>query len=323
MHRGFIPVVVLVPVAIFSFLLLSLTASKITLKTDGRDKVLGVLLAKGDDSGGEDSSNSGSSGSSDDDKSSQDDSSHENEDDGQDVPKSSSGSLSTQPTSTEKPKASQSPKVKVEQKTSNKVKTEVKISEGEKIKTEVKDDRQRVDVYSGGVKVRYEIRNDRVIVKAQTEDGEDVPDDEIFKIVERADKSGIKISTEGAKLVVSSNNVGAVSAFPVQINLSTNELIASTSAGPKVLTVLPDAAVSNIIAAKIISRALSQVDSGIVSLGEKNGLPAYEINGIKDHKLIGFIPLSTKVKSFVSAIDGTVLAKEQSLLSRMIDVLSF
>ncbi|MBI2334545.1 hypothetical protein HYU96_01975 [Candidatus Daviesbacteria bacterium] len=191
-----------------------------------------------------------------------------------------------------------------EQKTETK--TETKFSEDEKIKTEVKDDRQRIDVYSGGVKVRYETRNGRTTIKAETEEGEGVPEQELFKI---------KIAT------VSSN-------FPLQVDLNTNQLTVTTPAGTKVVTVLPDQAVQNMLAANVISRlgapAIREATSAaqVIQLGLKNNIPVYEIPGIKQFNLLGFIPVDRPITALVSADTGELINTEQSLLTRIIDLLS-
>lgn len=270
-------------------------------------EVQGVLLAK--DDGGSSGSDSSGSGSSDEDEDSEQD-------------------TNPQP-STPKPPAVIPVKVKTEG-SSDKMKTEIKFAEGEKIKTKIKDGRVRIDVYSGGIKVRYEVRDGRVVVKAETEGGEGVPEKELFKIEDRLDKTGIKIATEGGKIIVARGNVGALSSFPLQIDLGTNQLIASTSAGVKILTVLPDKAVQNILAANVISRlghpliqdpGLTSV-ADVIALGERNGIPVYEIPGLLDHKLLGFIPMTVETTVFVSAQTGEVVSQEQTIFSSLADFLS-
>lgn len=216
----------------------------------------------------------------------------------------------------------------------DKQKTEVRFGEGEKIKTRIEEGRTRIDVTSGGVKVRYEIRDGRVTIKAETEEGEDVEEQEIVKIVDRLDKTGIKVATEGGKLLVARNNVGAFANFPLQIDLATNSLIASTSAGTRILTVLPDQAVQNMLAANVISRLgpafiRQAVEGGeattaaqIIELGLRNNVPVYEIPGIRDFRLLGFIPVSAPVTAIVSAETGQLINTEQPLLTRIVDLLS-
>lgn len=292
--------------------------------------VQGVLIAKGDDnssgssgsgsSGSSDSSGSGSSGSSD---------GFSDDDSKPDSSSAPSGGSTTQ-TSSSKP----SVRVKTEQSDQDRVKTEIRFGEGEKIKTRVEEGRTRIDVYSGGIKVRYEIRDGRVIIKAETEEGQGVPEQELFKIEDRLSRNDIKVATEGARLLVTRNNVGALSNFPLQLDLNTNELIVSTPAGSKTVTILPDQAVQNLLAANIISRLdltvlqeaaeqgnLTSV-SGVVALGERNGVLSYEIAGLRDFRLLGFIPITTPITVFVSAETGQTVVQEQPLLSTIVDLLS-
>lgn len=277
--------------------------------------VQGALIVKGDDDSG------GSSGNS-----SSDDDSNDSKPDSSNAP---SGRSTTQPASS-KPNV----RVKTEQSDEDKVKTEVRFGEGEKIKTRIEEGRTRIDVYSGGIKVRYEIRDGRVIVKAETEEGDNIPEQELFKIEDRLGRNDIKVATEGAKLLIARNNIGALSNFPLQFDLNTNQLIASTSAGSKTLTTLPDQAVQNLLAANIISRldpavlqqAAQQGDltsvSGVVALGERNGVLSYEIAGLRDFRLLGFIPITTPVTVFVSAETDQTVAQEQPLLTTIVDLLS-
>lgn len=323
---------------VHSFLVLTLilliagvvTASKLqvvkTYPLKETKNTLGVSIAKGgdnDDSGSSGSSGSGSSGSS------NSGSSSSSDDDKSDDSSQSSGSSVADPKTT----AASGIRIKNDS-DGDKTKTEIRFGEGEKIKTRVEDGRTRVDVYSGGVKVRHETRDGRVVIKAETEGGEGVEGQDLLEIEDRLDKAGIKIATEGGKLVVARNNIGALSNLPLQLDLNTNQLVASTSAGSRVLTTLPDQAVQNMLAANVISRLDSQTVleqaqlgnltsvSGVIALGERNGVPVYEINGLRDHRLLGFIPVTTPVTAVVSAQTGQLVTQEQSLLASIVDLLS-
>lgn len=311
-------VIFLVGIAVFAVTLFTSLKEPNQIVNQTTSQVLG-------DDAGSGSSGSGSSGSggSSGDRSSDSD----NEDDDN---KSDSSGSSDSKTRTITPAGT-----KIETKTSpQRVKTEIRFSEDEKIKTRVEEDRTRIDIYSGGVKVRYEVRDGRVVIKAETKEGEGVPEQELFKIDDRLDKAGIKVATEGGKLLITRNNVGAFSNFPLQIDLNTNQLIASTSAGVRVLTILPDQAVQNMLAANVISRLgppfiRQVVESGeatsaaqIVELGLREGIPVYEIPGIRDFNLLGFIPISRPVTAVVSADSGELVVVQQSLLTQIIDILS-
>lgn len=155
------------------------------------------------------------------------------------------------------------------------------------------------------------------------------------KIEDRLGDSQIKVATAGGQLLIAKNGVGALSNIPLQIDLETNELIANTSTGQRVLTVLPDQAVQNMLAANIISRlgssAVSRaVQSGeistvsqVVTLGELNDEPVYEIEGLQDQKLLGFIRVSIPVTLFVSTNTGDLVSQQKSLPSSILDFFSF
>lgn len=285
--------------------------------------VKGALIAKDDDSSGSSGSSGSGSGSS-------DSGSSKSGSSGPSGSSSGSGSSGSTTTKTVTPEG-----VRVETKTSEeKQKTEVRFGEGEKIKTRVEEGRTRIDVYSGGIKVRYEIRDGRVTIKAESEDGEEAEDGEIVKIVDRLDKTGIKVATEGGKLLITRNQIGAQTNFPLQVDLNTNQLIVNTPAGTKTVTTLPDQAVQNMLAANVISRLGPQAIteavrtgqvatvSGIIQLGLRNNVPVYEIVGIRDFRLLGFIPISAPVTAVVSAETGDLVTTEQPLITRIVDLLS-
>lgn len=260
---------------------------------------------------------------------------HEDSDDDK---SSSSGSGSSGSTST---KTTTSEGVRVETKTSpEKQKTEVRFSEEERIKTKVEDDKARIEVRSGEVKVRYELKDGQLVVKVENEAGEELEleDEEIEQIEDEVEEEleddGIKIASTAGKLAVVKNKFAASTNFPLSINPDTNELIVTTQAGQKVVTILPDQAVQNMLAANVISRLGTQaiVDtalqnqvasaSAIIALGVRNNVPIYEIPGIRDFRLLGFIPVSAPVTAVVSAETGELVTAEQPLLTRIVDLLS-
>lgn len=219
----------------------------------------------------------------------------------------------------------------------NETRTEVRLSEGERIRTRTKDGRTRIDITSGGVKTRLEFRDDRVIIKAEQEDGTEVEleDDTLLKIDERLGASGIKIATAGAEqFVVQRGVTGAVTNLPLSIDLATNTLTVNTPAGSKTVAVLPDQAVQNLIAANIVNslggQAIVEVRnnnlssvSQLITLAVNKGLPVYEINGISNQRLLGFIPVAIQKTVTVSAQTGVVMATQESFSNSLLDLLAF
>lgn len=139
-------------------------------------------------------------------------------------------------------------------------------------------------------------------------------------------KGNPKIATEGGKPGFISNKDGAISAFPLKIDKTTNSLIVTTPSGEKTVTVLPDAAIKNMLASKVISYVISAPSTGelastdkLVTLVEKDGVLVYEIDGVREHKFLGLIPLKSKVKAFVSAENGQVVKTETTLLGRILN----
>lgn len=211
---------------------------------------------------------------------------------------------------------------------------EIKLAEDEKIKARTKDGRTRIDITSEGVRTRLEIRDDRVVIKAEQEDGEEIEleDETLDEIENRLDDDDIDIATAGGNFVLSKKHIGAITHFPISIDLATNTLVINTPAGQKEVTILPDKAVSNILTRGILSKIeiagateSAQIEGaeteGIV-LDEKNGVPIYEISGTSAQRLLGLLPVSVKRKVIVSAQTGVIESTRESLFSRILDLLS-
>jgi len=331
-YSSFIGIITVI--VIFLFVVNAIFSS---LKQDNNTLGTTTYLAKGDDSDSSSSgsSASGSSGSSD---SNDDNSGSSNSGSG------SSGSSDSNPSGSNDSATkieTRDPTTGIRTQTETKQdesRTEVRLSEEERIRTRTKDGRTRIDITAGGVKTRLEYRDDRIIIKAEQEDGEEVEleDDTIFKIEERLGTSGIRVATAGAeKFVIQRGNAGAVTNFPLSIDLATNSLIVNTPAGEKNVAVLPDQAVQNLIATNVVSRIGGQkvVDAALnqnlasinqlVILGLQNGVPVYEINGISDQRLLGFIPVTIEKSLAVSAETGQVVSTRKSFLNQLLDLSSF
>lgn len=135
-----------------------------------------------------------------------------------------------------------------------------------------------------------------------------------------------KIATEGGKPGFISNKDGAISAFPLKVDPETGTLTVTTPKGEKVVTVLPDAAIKNMLASKVASYVTSAKAEGelastdkLVTLKEVDDVLVYEIDGVRVHKLFGLIPLKSKVKAYVSAENGQVIKTQTSLLGRILN----
>jgi len=316
------------------------------------DGVLGVkYLAKGgdDDNSGSGSSGSGS-GSEDSNDSNSDDSDNDNSgSSGSDSDDNNSGSSnintnsgSTGSSDTIKTESTtpDGVRIRTETRDDGETRTEVKISETERIRTRTKDGLERIDVTSDGVKVRLETRDDRFVVKAEKEDGTEVELDDdqntLLKIEDRLGRDNIKISTASAgRILLQRGSAGAVTEFPLSVDLATNELVINTPSGQRNVTVLPDVAIRNLLAANVISRLntnkvidLAQTGSDtilddVIQLGVNDGIPVYTISGLSEQKLLGFIPVIFEKDVTVSAENGEVIDEQIPLQDRILDIISF
>lgn len=139
-------------------------------------------------------------------------------------------------------------------------------------------------------------------------------------------KGNPKIATDGGKVGFISKTDGAISDFPLKLDQATGSLTVTTPKGDKVVAVLPDAAIKNMLASKVMSYVTSVPAQGdlasankLVTLTEKDGVLVYEIDGIREYKLLGLIPLKSKVKAVVSAENGQVVTTQQPLLGRILN----
>lgn len=201
------------------------------------------------------------------------------------------------------------------------VRTEVRNGAGERIEFRSRPGETRTEVRSGGVRVRLERKDGEMRLKAEREDGkeEELGNQEILKIRDREDKNEIEVEAgeKEGEFVFRRGQVEAETKFPLSVNLATNELIVTTPAGERVVTVLPDQAVQNMLAANVIDQ------TGIITLGERQGLPVYEILGVKQRKLLGFIPVTIEQTAVVSAETGELVATEDvSLVEQVVSLLS-
>lgn len=282
-------------------------------------------------------SGSGSSGSGEENRSGSSGSGSGETSSGSEDDNSGSGGADDQKTET---READGTRTKTEVRDDMEVRTELRLPDGTRVKTRTEEGRSRTDVYQGGVKVRLEREDGRFRLKAENEQGEttDLGEDEIISIDERADKEQIRIRTFNTaadatqnRAIVERLNTQALTDLPLSVNLATNELTVTTPAGERTVTVLPDQAVQNMLAANVIDRIggpavaeLLQQSSietleHVITLAEQNGVPVYAIAGTKQQRLFGFIPVAVQLTVTVSAETGEVLDTDRSFVDSVID----
>ena len=184
---------------------------------------------------------------------------------------------------------------------------------------EERSDSIKTEIRSAGSRVVLERKDGRMMIRTETEEGgqEEMGEQKKFEIREKEDKDKIEVETEGEEFVMRRGQTEAITRFPLSVNVATNE-------------VLPDQAVQNLLGTNVIDALQTEAASprgalaaGVITLGERLGLPVYEIPGVKHLKLFGFIPLQTQVTAVVSAETGELVATENvGLMEKLVNLLS-
>lgn len=153
----------------------------------------------------------------------------------------------------------------------------------------------------------------------ETPEPEEFEDEQEVEVKKGTNKSKIKIRSgknkfefqqEGASFSVKSN-------FPLSVNPVTRQLTVITPAGTKIVAVLPQQAIDNMLADGIVTTT-TEVDLKT----ESDGSVSYNINGTKNEKLLGVFDVAVPKNLIVSAQTGQVLTVNQSTFSKILDFLS-
>lgn len=220
----------------------------------------------------------------------------------------------------------------------DKMELEQESENGDKLKIKVEDDKTtKVELRTGELKIKYVIENGQVKVKTENEAGDEVElaeneQQEVEnEVEEELEKEGIEIASSSGSTVILRRGIGAKTTLPISINVGTKQLIVTTPAGQKIVAVLPDQAISRMLAAGFVdsvdgaegtsSATLSNIAEPL-ELETKNNVLVYKIKGKKEQKLLGFIPLTLPKTVFVSAQTNNVVSQEQSVLAEVVDLLS-
>ncbi len=223
----------------------------------------------------------------------------------------------------------------------SKQETEIETADGQKIKTKIEDDgTTKIEIENGTLKLVYRMENGQLALRVEDEEGDEVEieDDELDELENEVENElgddDLKLTpTTNNQLALTSNRVAAITGYPLSINVETKQLTITTPQGQRVVTVLPDEAVANLLATGLINQVestLTDTDiqgelgalSGVVGIDIRDGEIVYKIDGVKTHRLLGLIPVDTQTTAFVSADTGTVVAQERSILANIIDFLS-
>ncbi len=185
------------------------------------------------------------------------------------------------------------------------------------------------DDASKPARIRFENRGKDVQIRTENKQKEthDIDAQKEVEIEPHQDANKVKIATSGAdKLEFTRNKVGAETKMPLSVNPDTNELSVETPKGTKVVTVLPDAAVQNILMNKVIDSVdSSSSDSAhtTVTLSTDGDKTVYEMKGPKNKKVFGLFPVTIQKTVTVSTDTGAVVKEDKSLADTFLDFISF
>ena len=189
----------------------------------------------------------------------------------------------------------------------------------------------REEIHTGESLKRIELEHDRIRVKIKPleldnkEENEDVatrPAQSVdsIRVSERLKNRDVVIRKKDDGVELEQGHVRARTNFPITIGPN-NELIITTPAGTKVVTILPDEAVKNLLqkgfplatpsalpqTGKSTSSAILTAQSQEVKLEDDNGTLVYKAKAKKTAKFLGLVPVEGEVEAKVSAETGQVL----------------
>ncbi len=232
--------------------------------------------------------------------------------------------------------------LKAETKDSGETRTETRLPGGIRFETRTEEGKSRAELRLGGTRIRLENEDGRFKLKIKNDLDEDVSEVEpegenLLEVAEREEDNRLKISTISAsRLLLSRRRLGAITDLPISVSLQTNQLIVSTQAGSRVVAILPDQAIENMLREKLLDKVGGFSVSEILSEAspsstfaesvelkvDAGGEPVYEIFGSKLFKVLGFWPVSLPRKITISAQTGAVEKVSESLLNRFLNLIS-
>lgn len=205
-----------------------------------------------------------------------------------------------------------------------------------RVETKTTPERIKSEIREGNLRIKFEVKDNKVKIETKVKEAEDeveledeAEDEAINQAEAELEDEDIKIATAPGQIALVNKRVGALSNFPISVDPTTRQLTITTPAGSRLVTVLPQKAVDNMLASKVMDDVVGEKadDSlasipNLIKLEVKNGVLVYKVRGSRNHKLLGFIPIKTGVEAFVSAENGEVIETVQSLLGRILNRLA-
>ena len=202
----------------------------------------------------------------------------------------------------------------------------------EKVQFESENGHTKLRLKQGDNKLEISNETGKLSIKARDANGTELELEDkntLDKINDALKNEDVEVGTKsGNLLTIRKGEIQAQTRFPLSIDPQTNMLTVTTPAGVKNVTVLPDAAVENLLQQGIIDKVKTTTAAAnggqlkLITLGLLNNEPAFQVAGADNKKLLGLLPVSIDKTTFVSAQTGQVIKVEETLLSRLFDLLS-
>lgn len=165
--------------------------------------------------------------------------------------------------------------------------------------------------------------------EAEIEDEIEDEDEKDFGLGESSTPQPMKVKIEVKDGIehfeVENANVSISKEGPVKVDEKTGELTITTPSGEKTVAFLPEDAIENILGSNSVNELEINSETGKTELKltiNSNGVPVYEVEGIKKGRFLGVFNVNIKKTVQISAIDGAEGSVTVSGFDKFLDLLS-
>lgn len=123
----------------------------------------------------------------------------------------------------------------------------------------------------------------------------------IVDVETQSGKVSIHVGKDGI-VTLTNNGINIQTEFPVVIDPKSQTIAIKTPNGVTIINTLPSQALDN------INKADKPTTVQTAVLGAQNGETYYDISGLQEGKLFGFIPIKANVETKINAQDGTKIS---------------
>ena len=200
------------------------------------------------------------------------------------------------------------------------------LGKNEPLEVKSEDGKKTMTLETARVHFQLENSGDQLQIQAEQQNGVKtaLSSETLNQINNGLKGNDLEVATTAGGFLLKNGQVQAETHFPLSVNLSTNSLTVTTPAGAKTVTVLPAAAVQNLMTKNIINRlAVGTTGQSVpLQLVDQNGQTVFVIDGMSEKKLFGLFPISLPKTVTVSAENGQVVGSSISPLARILELLS-